>query len=47
MADTPIEDLAKILDDNNKLVHKWGTQLLAIADYSTPMPTSSSTTTST
>ena len=38
MADTPIVDLAKILDDNNKLVHKWGTQLLAIADYSTPMP---------
>lgn len=38
MADTPIEDLAKILDDNNKLVHKWGTQLLALADYSTPMP---------
>lgn len=38
MADTPIVDLAKILDDNNKLVHKWGTQLLALADYSTPMP---------
>lgn len=38
MADTPIDDLAKILDDDNTLVHKWGTQLLAIADYSTPMP---------
>lgn len=36
--ETPIEDLAKILDDNNTLVHKWGTQLLALADYSTPMP---------
>lgn len=36
--ETPIEDLAKILGDNNTLVHKWGTQLLALADYSTPMP---------
>lgn len=32
-------DVASILNDNNKNVRKWGTQLLAIADYATEMPT--------
>ena len=27
-------DVASILNDNNKNVRKWGTQLLAIADLS-------------
>lgn len=31
-------DVVSILNDNNKNVRKWGTQLLAIADYSTAMP---------
>ena len=33
-------DVVSILNDNNKNVRKWGTQLLAIADYSTAMPSS-------
>lgn len=31
-------DVASRLNDNNRNVRKWGTQLLAIADYSTPIP---------
>lgn len=31
-------DVVSILNDNNRNVRKWGTQLLAIADYSTAMP---------
>lgn len=31
-------DVVSILDDNNGNVRKWGTQLLALADYSTAMP---------
>lgn len=37
MADTPTE-VSAILNDDNTQVRKWGTQLLAVADYSTPMP---------
>ena len=33
-----ITDVPSILNDNNGNVRKWGTQLLAIADYSTAMP---------
>lgn len=33
-------DVVSILDDNNGNVRKWGTQLLAVADYSTAMPSS-------
>jgi hypothetical protein len=31
-------DVVSILDDNNGNIRKWGTQLLALADYSTAMP---------
>ena len=31
-------DVVSMLNDNNKNVRKWGTQVLAIADYSTAMP---------
>lgn len=31
-------DVVSILNDNNGNVRKWGTQLLAVADYSTAMP---------
>ena len=33
-----ITDVPSILNDNNGNVRKWGTQLLAIADYSAAMP---------
>lgn len=33
-------DVASITNTNNKMVRKWGTQLLAVADYSTAMPAS-------